>query len=849
MYRNLSTNKLLRRLLTLAAVAALITGTVASSGTALALTQSSFELDNDAIDGVATRKLGTLKSNTTVGAGTVVVCQPSNEPATTPFVIQIDAELLRVTAAANATGGGCSPKRSYTVERGYDITGYPTVATAHDGGSDVGLVTIETSDGADDDWDDVYAAIQADPNSTCLALGALECAWDDDPRASDTTYFDGGGSKDDLDIPSWGAAGNSVPPSDEILDAMAAKYVDGGDQILYFAADRWSTNGAKDFGFWFFHNEVTLDGAGGFDGEHQARTAGPDTIPGNDDDVRGDILILGTFTQGGAVASARVFEWVGTGGDATANGTVAGPIGSFGDCVPGIASDKGCITVNDTDILSPWAYTGAEADYSGAIRSGGFVEGAINLSDLGLDGCFSSFIAETRSSPQVDAQLKDFVLGEFEACGATIVTTPTDGSGDTIPAPTDPDEVPDSGDETPGGLSISTNGSIQVKDEAVVTVTGTNTFGGDVTFYLCFIGTDTTSSDTCNADEGTQIGDPKDVTGPSPATVLSDAAELTSAGRYCWRASYSGDASIDLDGDDDNGNENECFNVNPVRPTLTTQAVDSEGVASNTPVPFGQAVYDTADLTGTAPQPGDPVSGDPADVTVGDDADGTITFKLYGPLVDDPETTDVIEGCDTLATDFPAAGIVVDIDNGGDGTYGGPDSSPAVSFVPAAPGVYAWKAVYSGDLPNTLSASHNGDCDDPNEAVTVQQLQPTMDTAQSFIPNDSATVTVEAGAGDLDGTVTFYLWVDDSTCDAGVLADADATFGPFDVSDTDDAGDTSLTDTVGTQNTTAYGTTGTTFDWIAVFESDNGAHLDVTSGCGNENSSITIDNGVTQPET
>ena len=73
-----------------------------------------------------------------------------------------------------------------------------------------------------------------------------------------------------------------MPPSDEILDAFAAKYEVAGDQILFFGADRGTINGAKDMGFWFFHDDVSFDpDTGAFTGVHTAHvtTAGRATRP------------------------------------------------------------------------------------------------------------------------------------------------------------------------------------------------------------------------------------------------------------------------------------------------------------------------------------------------------------------------------------------------------------------------------------------------------------------------------------------------------------------------------------------------------------------------------------------
>jgi hypothetical protein len=224
---------------------------------------------------------------------------------------------------------------------------------------------------------------------------------------------------------------------------------DNADQILYFGADRYAVNGSKDFGFWLFQSPVAQNNDGTFSGQH----VGDPTL-GDD-----DILILGTFTQGGATTSIRVFRWVGTGGNATSNGTVTGPTGAFGDCVPGSAGDSGCATVNDATIpTGGWAYVGKKSGIpANSIASGGFVEGGINLTELGLEGCFSSVLAETRSSPSVDAQLKDFALGQFEACGVGIVTTPTDESDN----PTDEITLGDS-----------------IYDHAVVTGTGPGASAG-----------------------------------------------------------------------------------------------------------------------------------------------------------------------------------------------------------------------------------------------------------------------------------------------------------------------------------------------------------------------------------
>jgi hypothetical protein len=419
--------------------------------------------------------------------------------------------------------------------------------------------------GGADDWNNVYQQITLDTNDTgaddqCTALGAVECAFTSDPDGH--SIFTTGGSKDDLDIPSWRHKDGNVPPKDEILNAYAAKYISTdaeslGDEILYFGADRFAQNGSADFGFWFFRNAVGENADGTFSGSHVGTLATP-----------GDILILGTFTQGGATSNIRVFEWVGTGGNATSNGTVEGPTGAFGDCGAAASDDEGCGIVNSQLIPVAWPYTPSQGD-SGSIPPGGFVEGGINLSEIGLAGCFRSFLAETRSSPSVDATLKDYVLGNFEPCEANIVTTPSSAT------------------VAPGE---------QVQDSATITASGGGPATGTVNFFLC-----AKDVEPC-ATGGTAVGSVS-LAGNTlnPVTVTSNfvntAASPLEPGRYCFAAEWADDPNYADDSDRTTG---ECFTVRTIPTAIST---------SQSVYPNDSATISTA--TGVLP------------------AGGTVLFKAY----------------------------------------------------------------------------------------------------------------------------------------------------------------------------------------------------------------------------
>jgi hypothetical protein len=251
------------------------------------------------------------------------------------------------------------------------------------------------SGGALDDWSTLQSgAGSAIAKTIGTAPGGVAIA-----DLDGVTIYTGGGSKDDLDVPNWRYKSGSVPPKDEITNAYAALYAvpggSGNEQILVFGADRFAQSGASQIGFWFFQNDV-----------HPA--AGSDTFTANH--KNGDILILSDFTQGGAITTIRVFQWHFPGG--SVNGTLD-QVGIGADCTAGGSPKFFCGEVNAAPQTAPWSYV-PKAGAAGTFPTGGFYEGGINLSALGIaDACFASFLAETRSSPSVDATLKDFVQGSF----------------------------------------------------------------------------------------------------------------------------------------------------------------------------------------------------------------------------------------------------------------------------------------------------------------------------------------------------------------------------------------------------------------------------------------------------
>jgi len=463
----------------------------------------------------------------------------------------------------------------------------------------------------------------------------------------------------------------------------------------------------------------------------------------------GDFLIL--WDQQGGATELLVREWEGTAPNLTLSGAV--PLTDY------------------------------DAEYSADGFRG---EAAINLTanDMGSDGdclAFANVIPSTVTGNSDTADYKDTVLERITLsnCEPEIVTTPQNAAGAPITS-----------------ISIG-DGEVEVKDSAVVSLTGGNAVpDGSVSFWLCKV--DTGTCDGTVGRIGTPIGS-TDLEGTEyPTTVESPSAFVSATGRYCWRAVFSGDEVNSIPGDTDSS-VTECFTVDPVDPELSTLA--------GADVFLGETVSDSADLSGTATQPRDPVINTTAGA--GALAGGKIIYSLYGPAD---------EGCGAL---FGTVEKVVS----GDGTYVSP------TLLPTAPGNYHWVAEYTGS-PNTNGVTHNELCDEEDEDVTVNTVPSSMTTAQSWVPNDSMTLSATAG-GAMTGTAYFALFpngVCDADADDAIYSAALAVPGPNG-------------QTVTTANTTAVLESGS-YSWLVSYDSTNSAQEDIAPTC-HETSVLTIDNGGT----
>jgi len=208
------------------------------------------------------------------------------------------------------------------------------------------------------------------------------------------------------------------------------------DTIIYFGADRFSNNGDAFLGFWFFQEKIELSqekkgNSFKFSGVHQV----------------GDILVLVDFPQGdNKKPEVKVLEWNPAEEDVAKNlkllltASEALCDGTGGKLACAITNKQGSPTVPAGDDDGLWPYTPKGGILNDDYPYETFYSGGINISRLiGGGRCFSSFMAESRSSRSETAQLKDFVLGSFPLCSSDAVTEIHFANHDVIPESRDVD--------------------------------------------------------------------------------------------------------------------------------------------------------------------------------------------------------------------------------------------------------------------------------------------------------------------------------------------------------------------------------------------------------------------------
>jgi hypothetical protein len=647
------------------------------------------------------------------------------------------------------------------------------------------------------DWQNVYCT--TNPGAAgCSGVapdGAKPDAFVTDPFNNlNDDIFTTGGSKDPNAVASWAWTGSKPQAKDDIEHAYAAEYAAAtvcsdsalttncvNHQVLFLGADRYSNGGNSNIGFWFFKGKVAKTGAtsGGFTGNH----------------TNGDLLVLSAFLNGGVVPQVAVYQWfcpaAATAAQCAAAQSSGNPNGGVlslitssngADCVNGVDT-KGnpvpavfgdvCATVNTIGVTAPWPYTEKSSDggTAGQFGPGTFFEGGLDLTNLGFGNtCFSSFLAETRSSQSTTATLSDFTGGTFQRCSAAI-TTSQSASAPVSPGTqvTDTATVTGSGPTTPPFPTSSTDPSVSGAP------------GTPVSFGTCFSATQISS---CNGLTVTAF-DTQNLQNSSTqgvSTATSKAFDTTgkTPGFYCFTASWGGDQNyVGTISDDGSvgtpGGNGECFQVRQIPTVTITTPSDGSGNALSGAQPFGTMIFDLAVVTASLSGEGRPT--------------GTVSFSVCNPgqTTTDASGTFCAAGNGSLVTP-DAVPLKADPSNplASDALSGGTPANMA--------GTWCFRATYTPDTTAFIGGTETNpttECVVISKAPTTTKTTPvdvsghplgstiTLTSPSGVTVYDQALITGVPNGGPPTGTVAFSICgpVSTASCDASQVP-------PFDPSET-----------------------------------------------------------------
>ncbi|MGA2872844.1 MAG: hypothetical protein ABSF27_04560 [Candidatus Dormibacteria bacterium] len=292
-------------------------------------------------------------------------------------------------------------------------------------------------------------------------------------------------------------------------------------------------------------------------------------------------------------------------------------------------------------------------------------------------------------------------------------------------------------------------------------------------------------------------------------------------GRYFWEDTYSGNT---LNQSVTSRCTSEPVWVTKYSPTLATVQV--------TPVTTGQTtvVSDIATLSNFYPNPASSSADSDGSNWAG--SNGTVKFKLFGPVTGDAPVCQCGEGGNLV--EFGSA-TVTEVSGQYQASFTGTIDTALL------PGNYYWEAQYSGDAYDTPASAGCG------ELTVVQPNTPTVTTTPSSggvigttltdtaavtpvvtpAANDDAAVTASTVTNGTADSVHFELFLNDPTC--SVASDLVDDFGSFYVPPTTNS-DGSLTYTVSVPTSGYKSVADGTYYWDVTFAGD--AYNNTASECG-----------------
>jgi hypothetical protein len=342
---------------------------------------------------------------------------------------------------------------------------------------------------------------------------------------------------------------------------------------------------------------------------------------------------------------------------------------------------------------------------------------------------------------------------------------------------------------------------VAVHDTATVKGNQTaDTPGGTVTFYMC--GPIATGSCDGTTNVGSEIG-----TGSlsgSGANASANSPEVNTSehpltpGRYCFRAIWPGDSNYPgtLTEFGGSGGTNECFTIEKI----PTETVTTPSVGSGATTSFGSSVSDHALVTAAKTGDGTPT--------------GTVTFfvcepgQTSGGACPAPNGTQLGSPVTTtaVANSSPPA-----------------SSADSLAITANKTGTWCFRAVYAPG--GTNGSDYIGSSDATSDECFTVNDETTSASAQTWLPNDTATVESKHGAP-LNGTLSVQLFTGNN---CGVTSGSAVSGQLYSKALTGASSPATLT----TTNKTFTVSSSTSVSWKVVFESSDSnvassSHCEVT---------------------
>jgi hypothetical protein len=281
------------------------------------------------------------------------------------------------------------------------------------GGSAAGFIKDDTAAGGAKDRSTFSGAGTSNKNSDAISTNDCTAGFDPDLTGSACAP--------------WAWDKGDVPAKDDLTNVYSYATVPSsgalaGHLILYAGLEREDPSGTSHIDVEFFQDPVALANADA--NGNCVKPAGANNCKFTGHRTNGDTILSMEFTNGGALGSVNVREWIDDEYVLVATLAGTGCIGEDGN--PG---DDLCAFNNEITIPNGgWQSFNNHGQTITSLPANAFTEVGVDVTELfdGTTPCISTFMGKTRSSDSFTAELKDFAgPAGFPLCSGQISISPS----------------------------------------------------------------------------------------------------------------------------------------------------------------------------------------------------------------------------------------------------------------------------------------------------------------------------------------------------------------------------------------------------------------------------------------